>query len=164
MLSGKALAVANGCILVASSNEILRRVLDPPADAGALANSVDYQLVHDAMQRLGAKDNCCQTFSRTDEEYRPTYELLRSGQMPQSQTLMGKLLNNMLSEPSTEDEQEEEVVKLRDQQIDGRKLPEYERVRRYLGPAGIFVNSLDDGWFATGFFLSKQAPQVAADK
>lgn len=161
MLSGKALAVTKGYILVASNNEILRRVLDPQAGEGSLANSVDYQLVRDAMLRLGATNASCQTFSRTDEEYRPTYELLRTGQMPQSQTLMGKLLNSMLSEPSTEEEEEGDVVKVRQQQLDGRKLPEYERVRRYLGPAGIYVNSLDDGWFATGFFLSKQAVRVA---
>ncbi|MCE9553703.1 MAG: hypothetical protein K8T91_10075, partial [Planctomycetes bacterium] len=69
--------------------------------------------------------------------------------------------NSMLSEPNTEEEEEDEVVKVRQQQLDGRKLPEYERVRRYLGPAGIFVDSLDDGWFATGFFLSKQTHRVA---
>jgi len=168
MLAGKAMAVTHGYLLVASNNDILRRVLDPQPDEGALGASVDYQLVREAMQRLGSIQElgpancCCQTFSRTDEEYRPTYELIRNGQMPQSQTLMGKLLNGMLSEPLTEEEEEEEVVKVRQQEIDGRKLPEYDRVRRYLGPAGIYVNSLEDGWFATGFFLSKQAPRVVA--
>lgn len=164
MLAGKALSVAYGHILVGSNNEILRRVLQPEAESGTLAASVDYKLVRDAMSRLGAVDNCAQTFSRTDEEYRPTYELLRSGEMPQSQTLMGKILNGILSEPNTEEEEEEGVVKVRTQQLDGRKLPEYDRVRRYLGPAGIFVNSLEDGWFATGFFLSKQAPRLAEAK
>jgi len=168
MLSGKAMAVTQGYLLVASNNDILRRVLDPQPDEGSLAASVDYQLVRESMQRLGSiqalgpGDSCCQTFSRTDEEYRPTYELIRSGQMPQSQTLMGKLLNGMLSEPLSEEEEDEGVVKLRQQEIDGRKLPEYDRVRRYLGPAAIYVNSLEDGWFATGFFLSKQAPRVVA--
>ncbi|MCE9546222.1 MAG: DUF3352 domain-containing protein [Planctomycetia bacterium] len=160
MLSSKAMAVANGYLLIATHTDILRRVLEQPEPRLSLAGSLDYKLVRDEMHSLGAGNNSCQTFSRTDEEYRPTYELLRRGEMPQSQTLMGKMLNGLLSEKSDDDD--EDNPKAREQQLDGSKLPEYDAVRRYLGPAGIFVSSKDDGWFATGFFLSKQAsPRVA---
>ena len=66
---------------------------------------------------------------------------------------MGRLLNAILDE-DTDDEQ------LREQRLDARKLPEYQMVRRYLGPAGMFVVSHDDGWLATGCFLSKETLQV----
>ena len=49
---------------------------------------------------------------------------------------------------------------LREQQIDARKLPEYQMVRRYLGPAGMFVVSHEDGWSITGCFLSKETLEV----
>ena len=102
---------------------------------------------------LGASATCVQTFSRTDEEFRGTYELLKQGKMPAAKTLVGRLLNTVLDE-DTDDEE------LRVQQLDARKLPEYQMVRRYLGPAGLFVVSHDDGWMATGCFLSKETIQV----
>ncbi len=39
---------------------------------------------------------------------------------------------------------------LRQQEIDGSKLPEFEVVRRYLGTAGSFGVSEDSGWFLKG--------------
>ena len=63
---------------------------------------------------------------------------------------------------------------LREQQIDGTELPDYDAVRRYLGPAGFYIRTLEDGWMATGALLSKQAsfrerepqvlPSTAANK
>jgi hypothetical protein len=69
--------------------------------------------------------------------------------MPESESLFGKLLNALLGE-------DEEV--LREQQIDGSKLPNFEMVRRYLGPAGITIRSEDHGWFVVGFALDKETP------
>jgi hypothetical protein len=45
----------------------------------------------------------------------------------------------------------------RRQKIDGSQLPEYEVVRRYLGPAGFQATSEPDGWFFKGFTLNKEA-------
>ena len=91
--------------------------------------------------------------ARTDEELRPTFELLRSGKMPEAETMLGKLLNNMLT---TEIEREEGQV--RKQRIDGSSLPNFEAVRRYLGPAGRVLRSERDGWFITAAVLNKEAP------
>ena len=44
---------------------------------------------------------------------------------------------------------------LRAQKIDGSQLPEYQVVRRYLGPAGLQATSEPNGWFLKGFTLSK---------
>ena len=43
----------------------------------------------------------------------------------------------------------------RKQKIDGSKLPEYDFVRRYLGPAGLQMISEDNGWIVKGFLLKK---------
>ncbi len=50
-------------------------------------------------------------------------------------------------------------AKPRAQKIDGSQLPEYQVVRRYLGPAGLQVTSEPDGWFFKGFTLNKRAEQ-----
>ena len=67
--------------------------------------------------------------------------------MPEAETILGRLLNRILGPD------EEGVV--RSQQIDGAKLPEYQVVRRYLGPAGLYVRSVENGWLVCGMVISK---------
>ena len=83
-----------------------------------------------------------------------TYELIKQGQMPQAETLVGKALNSLLAP--------DEEGAVREQEIDGSKLPDYQAVRRYLGPAGMYVRTEKDGWSITGCLLSKEAEQPAA--
>jgi hypothetical protein len=75
--------------------------------------------------------------------------------MPESETLLGRVLNRLLTTPEDEDE-----GVLRKQKIDGRKLPSFEMVRRYFSPMGTAVRSTDDGWFIVGATLTKQQPQA----
>jgi len=44
---------------------------------------------------------------------------------------------------------------VRKQQIDPKAMPDYEFVRRYLGPAGIQMTTEPDGWFLKGVMLPK---------
>jgi hypothetical protein len=73
--------------------------------------------------------------------------------MPESKTMLGKFLNNVLR---TEQEIQDGV--LREQQIDGSTLPSFEAVRRYFGPHGRITRADKDGWFVTGALLNKEAP------
>jgi len=105
-------------------------------------------LVNGALEKLRKmNEDSFLTFTRTDEAYRATYELIRDGKMPESETILGKVLNKLLGP-------DEDGV-LREQQIDGTKLPEFDVVRRFLGPAGANVRSLPDGWLMTGCLLAK---------
>jgi hypothetical protein len=79
---------------------------------------------------------------------RINYELLRTNEMPKSQSIMGKILNEMLGDGKP--------GSVRKARLDGSKLPPYDAVRRYLGPAGTFVVTEDKGWFVTGFMLTKE--------
>ncbi|REJ93163.1 MAG: hypothetical protein DWQ35_10810 [Planctomycetota bacterium] len=152
-LPTQAMTVAFGHLFTGTHPELIRRMLKDVEARATLAGSVDYQMVRAALEQLGSASNSVQTFSRTDEEYRPTYELMRQGKMPESDTLLGKLLNQMLGD-------DEDDENLREQQIDGTKLPDFQIVRRYLGPAGFFVDSEESGWFVTGVFLSKVPPSA----
>jgi len=155
-----ALTVAYDHLFVASHLDLLERVLkhagaqqgDSAATKGAateqLASAVDYQRVLEEMNALGAESIAARLFSRTDEASRINYELLRTNEMPKSQSIMGKLLNELLGDgkPGT----------VRRARLDGRKLPPYDAVRRYLGPAGTIIKTEKDGWFVTGFMLNKE--------
>ena len=41
-------------------------------------------------------------------------------------------------------------------------MPDYQVVRRYLGPGGVFVHSEVDGWSVTGVLLTKEEPKTEA--
>ena len=134
-------------------------MLAAKAKGEQLTDAADFREVEVTLNQLLPGPVAARCFRRTDEAYRPTYELLRQGKMPESETLLGRLLNRLLTTP----EDEEEGV-LRKQQIDGRQLPPFEMVRRYFSPAGIVVRSLDDGWFVVGATLTKQEAQAKLDE
>jgi hypothetical protein len=100
--------------------------------------------------KMHAGPHFLQGFSRTAEEYRPTYELLRQGKMPESETLLARLLNTLMGTGRREE--------VREQRIDGSKLPDFEMVRRYLGPAGVVGISEEQGWFIKGATQGKGTP------
>ncbi len=154
-LPNSAVTVAHGQLLVASHYDFLTKMLDDIAERNQLANSNEFQLIKTELDYLSGGKACAQAFSRTDEEYRAVYELIRTGRMPEAETMLGKLLNNVLGEGK-------EGV-LRAQRINGEHLPEYDAVRRYFGPAGMTAVSEDDGWFLTGFTLSKESPAALAE-
>jgi hypothetical protein len=146
LLSNAAFTVAYGHLLVASHLDYMEDVLATGTRV-ALIETKDYTRVDNALTGIGAGDNSFRFFARTDKSFQPTYELLRQGKMPEAKTLFGNLLNRIMGP-------EEEGV-LREQRIKGDKLPEFEKVRGYLGPAGSYVRSLDDGWLIEGCVLPK---------
>jgi hypothetical protein len=148
LLPNQALCVAHGYFLIASHYDFLTKVLRPIDARETLARSIDYRYIEKRIKQLAPEANCVYGFSRTDQEYRPTYELIRQGKMPESETIMGQLLNAVFTTGST--------TALRQQEIDASKAPPFDFVRRYLGPAGLFATAEDDGWFFKGFTLPKQ--------
>jgi hypothetical protein len=154
LLSHAAFTVAHGHLMVASHLDFLEDILLQSETTQALNKTKDYVMVDNALKQLGAGNNSVHYFTRTDKAYHPTYELIRQNKMPESETLFANLLNRILGP-------EEEGV-LREQQVDGTKLPEYELIRDYLGPSGLFVNSEEDGWYAAGTLLTKPTDGMKA--
>ena len=154
-ISASAVCVTDGHLFIASHLDFMKEILSNKAAQDTLGTAGDYREVDGALSRLLPGKSAARCFVRTDEAYRPVYELLRQGKMPESETLLGRLLNRLLA-PSDD---EGEAI-LREQKIDGRKLPEFEMVRRYFGPAGTIVRSEDDGWFITGATLTKLPMQA----
>jgi hypothetical protein len=149
ILRNSALTVAHGQFMVATHVDLFRKIFAKRASDDQLALSEDVQLIAAHLDRLGAGNDAVRSFSRTDETSRPTYELVRQGKMPESESMLGRILNRLLGP-------EEEDV-LRQQTIDGSQLPDFQTVRRYLGPAGLFTRSEQDGWYCSGLLLNKQS-------
>ena len=99
-----------------------------------------------ALKSLGADSTSMRMFSRLDKKNEPNYKLLQQGKMHQSDTIAGKLLNRLMGSP----EEEQNIEKL-----DVSKMPEFEKVAKYLGPSGTYVQTRDDGWFISGAVLKK---------
>lgn len=152
IIPNSAATVAEGQLIVASHIDIIKAALKKRDADQRLTAAKDYQEIQRAIVELGGNNDSFRVFARTDETYRPTYELLRQGKMPESKTMFGKLLNRILGP-----EQEGEI---REQRIDGSKMPAFEIIKDYFGPAGIYVRSQDDGWMATGCLLPNEAKPV----
>ncbi len=148
VIPNSAVTIAHGHLIVASHVDFIAQVLVEKKTN--LGDAEDYVAVGKALAELGAEEDAARFFTRTNDAYRATYELVRQGKMPESETLMGKLLNKMLG-PDDED------APLRDQEIDGSKMPDFELVEKYLGAAGAYVHSQDEGWIVIGALLKKEA-------
>jgi hypothetical protein len=147
ILPHAAVTVAHGHLLVASHLDFLLTILQPRQPRDRLAADVDYRLVTAALDQLGIRGQSARTFTRTEKQYRPSYELLRQNRMPESEMLFGRAINWLLGS--------RDKGAARESELDGGKLPDYDVVRRYLGPAGTIIASERDGWFAKGVTLTK---------
>lgn len=154
LLSHAAFTVGFGQLLVASHIDYLEEILNRGAGQQALDNTKDFVMINHALTKIGAGQDAVRYFSRMDKEFHTTYELIRQGKMPESETLLGDALNRLFGP--------EEKGVLREQQIRGDKMPDYEKVRVYLGPSGLFVQSEDNGWFVGGCVLKKPAGGMEA--
>jgi hypothetical protein len=149
LLPHAAVTAAHGHLLIASHLDFLKKILPQLALREQLARDVDYRLVNGTLGQFAPPERCLESFSRTDEEYRPTYELIKLGKMPESETMLARILNAMAG-PTKKG-----VV--RKQRINGSQMPDFQIVRRYLGPAGMEMSSEANGWFVKGFMLPKQS-------
>ncbi len=147
LLPNRTVTVAHGQLWIASHRDFLETILKKAKENEPLIDSMDYRVVQAAREELGVDASFLRSFSRTEEEFRPIYELIRQGKMPESETFFGRMLNAL--SPETKKGQ------TRTQKIDGKSLPDFQVVRRYLGPAGVFALSEENGWYVTGFMLKK---------
>ena len=145
-----AIAVGHGHLMVSTHKDFLIEVIERglKQKTKKLDAQTDFQRMTKILSGLGGPENSFRYFTRTDDAYQTTYDLLRTGKMPESQTLLGKALNRLLAT-------DREGV-AREQQIDGSKLPKFSAVKKYFGPAGLSVTSNDAGWLVVGCLLKKK--------
>lgn len=147
-LPQSAVAVAHGHLFISTHIDILEKVITHKGPS--LAMSADYLRMDATLNALGAGPQCMRLFNRTDEAYRVNYELLRSGKMPESETMLGGLMNELLGVEGDP----------RVPAVDGKKMPDFKEVQKYLGASGSFARSEQDGVLFIGCILKKEAPKA----
>jgi hypothetical protein len=145
VLPNSAVTVFDGHLIIASHADFIEKLLEPQDNT--LDKADDFNRVSTSLDKLGAGKQALRHFVRTDKAFHTTYELIRQGKMPQAETVLGRVLNRLLSEEDAEGE--------REQVIDGKKMPEFSEVRKYFGPSGTFLTTEKDGWMVTGCLLHK---------
>ncbi len=144
-----AFAVANGQLFIASHIDFLVKALKPIAPADQLATQKEFLKVWDlTFNQLGVKQQTARSFSWSDRAVQPTYELIKQGKMPQSESLLGRTLNSLSAAGKK--------GAPRQQKINGAKLPDFATVvAPALGPATASMTAEKDGWFVKGVLVTK---------
>ncbi len=83
--------------------------------------------------------------------YRVKYDLLRTNQLKNSDSVLATLLRRGAEEL---EKANSKAPKAKDLQVQGSKLPEFSFVAPYLGEVGTAVQTTDDGWQVTSVILS----------
>ena len=142
--------VAKGAVFVATNIEYLKVILDrldtPEESAkSTIVDDADYKAADRIFAGMGIteKPHFFQFFAKTHETLRPTYEMIRQDQMAQSQAVVGKVLNAILSL--------ENESGVRRQVFDGSTMPEFDKIEHYFGKVGVYGVTEDDGYFIKGF-------------
>ena len=144
-----AFTVAQGQLFIASHIDFLVKSLKPIAPAEQLATQKEFLSVWDlTFNHLGLKQQTARSFSWSDRAVQPTYELIKQGKMPQSESLLGRTLNSLSAAGKK--------GALRQQRINGAKLPDFAKVvAPALGPATASMTAEKDGWFVKGVLVTK---------
>lgn len=154
LLPHSTVTVAKGHLLIASHRDILERVLTAEAGAAGLATAGDVAAIQTELGKYVPAATAARGFGREEAAIRPTYELLRQGNMPKSKSLFGQLLNDMLGDGKP--------GSVRTQKIDGSTLPEFDVVRRYFGTTGVAMETKSQGWYVVGLVLPRSGDQEVA--
>ncbi len=137
-------AVAQGKFWVASHLDILQEVL--AADAkGGFGTTVEAKLVDQKFTQLGATNRGLRMTFKLDELVRNDYELAREGKFGESKTFVGRIFASIL--PGLE--------RPEDMKFDMSSAPEFGFIRRFLGPGGLEIETVPEGWLVRGFILTK---------
>ena len=144
-----AFAVANGQLYIASHIDFLVKTLKPIPAAEQLATQKEFLSVWDlTFNHLGLKQQTARSFSWSDRAVQPTYELIKQGKMPQSESLLGRTLNS-LSATSKKGASASSGSTAPSCRISPKWSPPR------LGPATASMTAEKDGWFVKGVLVTK---------
>jgi hypothetical protein len=140
-----AFCVYDGKLCIATQASLVQKLLQS-ANAKPLDAQGDHQRVCKQFERLGGGVACARLFARPDEDLRLTYDMWRQGKLDQATSIYAYCLGGVMPKNPA-------ATNVRT--LDGRKLPDYDRVSKHLGPFGMMLFVHPEGWDATAFILQK---------
>lgn len=162
LFAKKYFVVHGGNLLIANDKGYLRKLLSQKKSK--LASAPDYIEVKTAIEKLtDGSAVCWRQFGRMDLALEANYEMVRRGEMASSQTVLARVVNQVFKKQAEEkaaaEGKELDAEAVRQQKLDGSKLPEnYEvSIAPYFGPMGWVMETHEDGWRITGCIIKKKA-------
>ena len=141
-LSSWAIAVHGDYFMFASHVDMIKDAiaqskLNKPSP---LMSEPSTERIRTAMQKSFGNDaNCFWQIVRSDLSYRMQYELFRTGQLDQSESMLASLLDRLLQNGT-------EIKPTNGAKISGSRLPKFESISHYLQPSGMVIRTKPNGW------------------
>lgn len=162
-------AVHKGNLLVANNKDYIRQLLFKKNES--LAEAKDYIQIKESIGELTDSSKICwRQFGRIDRALETNYEMLRRGEMAESQTMLARVINQIFAKQAANRAAAEgkalDENMVRKQKLDGSKLPaDYQKnIAPYFGPMGWVVEKGDDGWRITGCIVKKKGMTEVVQK
>ncbi len=146
----KYMAVAKGHLFIANDKDYLKKLLTS-SDNDSLAQQPDFIAIKDTISKYVDLEKVRATrFGRIDKVLELNYDMIKKGELANSKSLLGKMVNALLTE-SSEDGKTPEFS------VDVAKLPDDYKasIAKYLGTMGWMTENETGGWRITGCVLEK---------
>ena len=145
----KYISIAKDTLFICNDRQYLRRLLSS-SDKKPLTGKADYIRMENMLKALSNPANVSsQRFGRIDKILEVNYAMLQQGEIANSKSIIGRLVNEMLVDKVEEGSPQ---VKL-----DITKLPaDYQEIAKFLGTVGWVLENETSGWRLTGCVLRKE--------
>lgn len=128
--------VADGRLFVASNYTAIQEYVVTKKAKVGFEQSPEYLQVAKVLDETAGTSPAIRVVAFPGEDFENTYELLRTGRVDQAESIY-----TMLLAP---------ILKASKQQLPFEKLPDFEILKQTLGPTGIQLNLVENGWELTG--------------
>ena len=139
--------IRDGVLFICNDKDYLKKMISrKPSDA--FESSADFARMSAALQEFSDDSKVrFRMFNRLDQMLKTNYEMMRTGRMAESETLVARVLNRVYGRKAAGDK--------RIQQIDGSDLPaDYDKeIAPSLGQSGWVMETTDSGWRFSGAVL-----------
>ena len=145
----KYISIAKDTLFICNDKEYLKRLLTS-SDKKPLSGKPDYIRMENMLKSLSNPANVSsQRFGRIDKTLELNYAMLQQGELANSKSMIGRLVNKLLADK--EDEGNRKV------KLDIKKLPaDYKEIAKFLGTVGWVLENETSGWRVTGCVLKKE--------
>lgn len=135
----------SGYLIFSSHPELLLETLArfaKPGNADAFGDDAEVKVVLSKLEKLGGQQRAYVRVARTNQTFRAKYGLMQEGKLRDSDSVMATLFRRIFISKGEEDID-----------LNNDKLPPFEKIEKYLRPAGGYSLATDTGWTLDGFLL-----------